>query len=89
MKSENPPIFSASALLLGLLSWLLWSCALCALVLFVVVLLVFLFPFGDMIKERAHRVGASSLRGLWACYILVQLLKNSVAVALAFSSSSG
>ena len=26
------------------------------------------FPSDDITKERAHRVGASSLRGLWACY---------------------
>ena len=43
-------------------------------------------------KERARRVGASSLRLLWVCLvvqILVTLSKNSVAVALARSNSFG
>ena len=58
----------------------------CALVGF-----VFSFSLSDYTqKERAHRVGTSSL---WVfCFvvqILVTLSKNSVAVALAFSSSFG
>ena len=37
---------------------------------FLLVCVWFFFPSGGMTKERAHRVGASSLRGLWACYML-------------------
>ena len=52
--------------------------------------LLFLFPFRIYTqKEGALRVGASSLRVLWRVQILVQLSKNSFAVYLAFSSSSG
>ena len=61
-------------------------------VVFLDLCLCFLFPLRTIRKERARRVGASSLRLLWDCLvvqILVTLSKNSVAVALARSNSFG
>ena len=75
-------LFQLLRLLLVLL--LLYSCC-----LWVSLGLWAFFPFGRYDKKKGQAVGLSSLRGLWACYIIVQLLKNSVAVALAFSSSFG
>ena len=52
----------------------------------------FFFPFGLYVQKERAQFLASSLVLLWACLvvqILVTLSKNSVAVALAFSSSSG
>ena len=67
----------------GCFAWfvllLLRSCSL----LVVVVLLVVLFPFGRYDKkERAHLVGASSLCGLWACYIALGITKLLQAVSI-------
>ena len=76
-----------------------FACLLCQPCLFVLSLWLFgcvvgfSFSLSDYTqKERARRVGASSLRVLWVCLvvqILVTLSKNSVAVALARSSSLG
>ena len=87
-------VFHLLRLSSGALSLLSSACPLACLVCSCVlvgfcVCCCFFFPCGLYAKERAQSVFASSLRGLWAFYILVQLLRNSVAVALAFSSSFG
>ena len=70
-----PPIYWLLRLFAPVLCWLRLHCfgALLVLVVLVVLLVVVLFPFGRCDKKKGRTVLARPLfvRGLWACYMLI------------------
>lgn len=86
------PFFYALCLSFSLFVILCSDCLLLVLLsclCFPALSLLFLFPLRTMRKKERAQFLASSLVLLWYVQILVTLSKNSVAVALAFSSSFG